>query len=258
VAPAAIVTGSDSGIGRATAVALARDGFDVGITWHTDQAGGAETARLVHEVGREAHVTRLDLGDSYRVGSVIDELVHALGGLAVLVNNAAVDHRTDVLDETLDDWAQILRVNLTGPLVCAQAAARIMVDEGRGGRIVNVTSVHELIPVRGGSAYCAAKAGLGLLTKVMALEFAEYGITVNSVAPGHIATPMTMGSATAEPMSTRRVGVPIGRIGQPAEVAALIGHLCSPAASYITGSSFAVDGGLLLMAVASLEQPVAG
>jgi len=252
--PAAIVTGSDSGIGRATAVALAYDGFDVGITWHSDEAGAAETARLVRDTGREAHVARLDLRDSGGVGSAIDDLAQALGGLATFVNNAAVDHRTGILDETLGIWEQVLRVNLTGPFVCAQTAARLMVRRGEGGRIVNVTSVHETIPVRGGGVYCAAKAGLGLLTKVMALELAEYGITVNSVAPGHIATPMTTGPASADTPG-RRVGVPIGRIGQPAEVAALIAHVCSPAASYTTGSSFVVDGGLLLMAVASLDRP---
>jgi NAD(P)-dependent dehydrogenase (short-subunit alcohol dehydrogenase family) len=255
--PSAIVTGSDSGIGRATAIALANNGYDVGITWHTDEAGAAETARLVQEAGREAHTMRLDLSDSRAVGRVIDDLAEALGGLAALVNNAAVDHRTGLLDETLDSWAEVLRVNLTGPFVCAQAAARVMVERRQGGRITNVTSVHELIPVRGGGAYCAAKAGLGLLTKVMALELAEHGITVNSVAPGHIETPMTTGAA-AEAAPAGCVGVPIGRIGQPAEVAALIAHLCSPAASYTTGSSFAVDGGLLLMAAACLEQPGSG
>jgi len=255
--PAAIVTGSDSGIGRATAIALANDGFDVGITWHTDEDGAAETAALVRETGNDAHVCRLDLACPSEAPRVVDELTQALGRLDAHVNNAAVDHRAELLDETLGSWMHVLAVNLTGAFVCAQAATRHMIRQGEGGRIVNVTSIHEHAPTRGGAAYCAAKGGLGLLTKVMALELAQHAITVNSIAPGHIATPMTTGSA-AEAKPGRRVGVPIGRIGQPAEVAALIAHLCSASASYTTGSSFAVDGGLLLMAVECLEPPERG
>lgn len=252
MAPAAIVTGSDSGIGRATALALARDGFDVGITWHTDHDGAAYTARLVRENGREAHVCRLELARPAEVSRVIDDLTHDLGRLDVLINNAAVDHRADLLDETLEDWAHVLAVNLTGPFLCARAAGRRMVCQGEGGRIINVTSIHEHAPTRGGSAYCAAKAGLGLLTKVLALELAEHAITVNSVAPGHIATPMT-GVAKPDHEPSARAGIPLRRIGHPTEVAALIAHLCSPPSAYTTGASYAVDGGLLLTAAAGLR-----
>jgi NAD(P)-dependent dehydrogenase (short-subunit alcohol dehydrogenase family) len=122
-----------------------------------------------------------------------------------------------------------------------------MVAAGRGGRIVNVTSVHEHVPLEGAAPYCAAKGGLGMLTKVLALELARHGITVNSVAPGEIATPMT-GNEDVDPATQDRPGIPAGRPGDAREVAALIAHLCGPEAAYVTGSSFVIDGGLLLMA----------
>src|SRR3954464_9732902 len=153
----AVVTGSDSGIGRATAVALARRGHAVGVTWHTDEVGAAETARRVEAEGARAVVTRLDLTE---VGGVIDRLADDLGGVEVLVNNAGANHRAAVVDDTLAGWRRALEVNLTGPFLCAQAAARRMIAAGAGGRIVNVTSIHEHAPLPGAGAYCAAKAGL--------------------------------------------------------------------------------------------------
>ncbi|HEY4569846.1 MAG TPA: SDR family oxidoreductase, partial [Kribbella sp.] len=146
----------------------------------------------------------------------------------------------------LDEWQHVLDVDLTGAFLCAQEAARRMVDAGRGGRIVNVTSVHEHLPLRGAAAYCAAKGGLGLLTRTMALELAEFGITVNAVAPGEIATPMT-GQTDEDPRGTHRPGVPLGRPGDAREIAAVIAFLASPAAAYVTGTSIVADGGMLQM-----------
>jgi NAD(P)-dependent dehydrogenase (short-subunit alcohol dehydrogenase family) len=243
----AVVTGSDSGIGKATAVALAEAGYDVGITWHTDEAGAKGTAEEVAALGRRAEVRRLDLTDLPAAADAIDELAAALGGLDVLVNNAGTGITEPFLDLALDWWAHVLDVDLTGPMLCAQRAARRMVAAGRGGRIVNVTSVHEHVPLEGSSAYCAAKGGLGLLTKVMALELAQHGILVNSVAPGEISTPMT-GQHDVDPHTEERPGIPLGRPGHSREIAAAIVHLASPEASYTTGASFVIDGGLLLMA----------
>lgn len=141
----------------------------------------------------------------------------------------------------------MMAVDLDGPFLCAQRAARRMIDGGRGGRIINVTSVHEHVPLAGSSAYCAAKGGLGLLTKVMALELADYGVTVNAVAPGEIATPMT-GQEDQDPRASRRPGIPAGRPGDAREVGALIAFLASDGGSYITGASYVIDGGMLLMA----------
>jgi NAD(P)-dependent dehydrogenase (short-subunit alcohol dehydrogenase family) len=245
--PAAIVTGSDSGIGRATAVALARDGFDVGITWHEDEAGANETAEEVRRIGRRAEVRRLDLSDATTGPPVVDELAEALGGLDVLVNNAGTGDSTPFVDVELDTWRHVLEVDLTGAFLCGQAAARRMIAAGRGGRIVNVTSIHEHVPLEGSAPYCAAKGGLGLLTKVMALELARHGITVNAVAPGEIATPMT-GNEDIEPATEERPGIPARRPGDAREIAALVAFICRDEAAYLTGESIVMDGGLQLMA----------
>src|SRR4051812_7060845 len=187
----AIVTGSDSGIGKATAVALAEAGFDVGITWHRDKDNAEQTAEEVRAAGRRAELRQLDLTRLPEAADVVDELADALGGVDVLVNVAGTGHTTPLLDLDLATWREVLATDLDGAFLCLQRAARRMVAAGRGGRIVNITSVHEHQPRVGAAAYCAAKGGLGLLTRVAALELAEHGITVNSVAPGEIATQMT-------------------------------------------------------------------
>ncbi len=247
MARVAIVTGSDSGIGKATAVALAAAGCDVGVTWRTDDVGAKGTAEEIRALGCRAEVRQVDLSDLPAAAAVVDELADALGGLDVLVNNAGTGSSAPFLEQDLDSWRHVLDVDLTAPFLCAQRAARRMVQAGKGGRIVNVTSVHEHVPLEGSSAYCAAKGGLGLLTKVMALELAGHGITVNAVAPGEISTPMT-GQHDVDPATEERPGIPMGRPGHAQEVAATIVHLASPEASYTTGASFVVDGGLLLMA----------
>jgi NAD(P)-dependent dehydrogenase (short-subunit alcohol dehydrogenase family) len=245
--PVAIVTGSDSGIGRAAAVALARDGFDVGVTWHSDEAGAEETAEEVRAAGRRAEVRRLDLGNAENGPPVIESLADALGGLDVLVNNAGTGDQTPFLEVSLDTWRHVLETDLTGAFLCAQTAARRMVAAGRGGRIVNVTSIHEHVPLAGSAPYCASKGGLGLLTKVMALELAGSGITVNAVAPGEIATPMT-GNEDVDPHGEERPGIPARRPGDAREIAALIAFVCRDEAAYLTGESIVMDGGLQLMA----------
>jgi NAD(P)-dependent dehydrogenase (short-subunit alcohol dehydrogenase family) len=201
----------------------------------------------VRALGRSAEVRRLDLAQLPEAADVVDELVAALGGIDVLVNNAGTSRSAHFLELEWEDWRHTLSVDLDGPFLCAQRAARAMVEQGRGGRIVNVTSVHEHVPLRGSSAYTSAKHGLGGLTKQMALELAEHGILVNAVAPGEIATPMT-GNEDVDPETVDRPGIPLHRPGSAHEIASLVSWLASPGASYTTGSSFVVDGGLLLMA----------
>lgn len=242
----AIVTGSDSGIGRATAVALAWQGHDVGVTYNRDERGGHETAEEIRALGRRAEVRHLDLSEAATVQPAVDELAEALGGLEVLVNCAGSGGQAPFLELELDDLRDVLEVDLVGAFLAAQAAARRMVDAGVRGRIVNVTSVHEHAPLEGSTHYVIAKHALGGLTKSMALELAGHGIAVTSVAPGEIATPMT-GQEGEDPRGNERPGIPVGRPGDAREVAALIAFLASREAAYVTGSSHVIDGGMLLM-----------
>src|SRR5919202_4127185 len=248
MSPVAIVTASDSGIGQESAKALAESGFDVGITYRTDEAGANETLEAVRAAGQRGEVRRLDLTELPGAADVIDDLADSLGGVDVLVNNAGTGDPTgEFLELPYEEWQQVIATNLSGAFLCAQRAARRMVEAGKGGRIINITSVHEHIPRVGASAYCASKGGLGLLTKVMAMELAEYGILVNAIAPGEISTPMT-GDEDTDPHTIERPNLPLGRPGHAREIAEWVAFLASERSSYATGASFIVDGGLMLMA----------
>jgi NAD(P)-dependent dehydrogenase (short-subunit alcohol dehydrogenase family) len=242
----AIVTGASSGIGAAAALLLAQQGCDVGITYRGNEAGARETAAAVEALGRRAAVRQLDLARPQDGDRVVGELADELGGVDVLVNNAASNPRADMLSATVGEWNETLAVDLVGPWACARAAAERMVAAGRGGRVINITSVLAFSPLTGGGLYCAAKAALELTTKVMALEWAQHGITVNAVAPGHTATPMNYDAQTLAQETIERPVIPLGRAASPEEVASAIAWLASPQASYATGSSLLVDGGLLL------------
>lgn len=246
----AVVAGADSGIGRAVAVALAAAGCDVGITWHEDESGAADTAEEVREHGRRAEVAHLDLTKLPEAADAVDELAERLGGIDVLVQCSGTGSSTLLLDLGFDEWRRVVSTDLDGAFLCLQRAGRRMVQAGRGGRIVNITSVHEHQPRVGAGAYCAAKGGLGLLTRTAAIELAQHGVTVNPVAPGEISTPMT-GQTDEHPREDRtghqRPGVPLRRPGDAREVAAVVAFLCSQQAGYVTGASWSVDGGMLQM-----------
>lgn len=246
-AEAAIVTGASSGIGRASAVALAHQGFDVGITWSQDEDGASATVAEVEAAGRRAVSVQLDLRNADEVEDAMRQLATQLGGVAVLVCNAGANRRSDAVEETKQGWSDVLAVNLTAPWLCARALALPMIERGNGGRIIFVTSILAFEPLAGGGAYCASKAGLDALARVLALELAPHGILVNSVAPGHTATPMNFPEEVPDAFSTDRPIIPLGRPADPAEIASVIAFLASPEASYLSGSTLLVDGGLRLV-----------
>jgi NAD(P)-dependent dehydrogenase (short-subunit alcohol dehydrogenase family) len=242
----AIVTASDSGIGRATALALADAGMDVGVTWHSDEDGANETAEAVRARGRKAVVAQFDATDLESVPGAVRAIAEQLGGLDVFVNNAGGGTGGPFLDLDLEAWRTVVALNFDGAFLGMHTAATLMADAGQEGRIIAVTSVHGSQPRVGSAPYVASKHGLEGLVKTMAQELGARGITVNSVAPGEIATPINdMDGEDAE--QTHRPGIPIPRPGKPEEIADVIAFLASPASSYVTGATWVVDGGMLQM-----------
>jgi glucose 1-dehydrogenase len=245
----AIVTGSDSGIGRAIAAELAAAGADVCVTYHTDAEGADETRRMVEAVDRRALVLQVDVREESAVEHMFDETVDRLGVPAILVNNAAVNaDGTRVADMVTADWDTVLRTNLYGPFFACRRFIRERRSAGGGGRIINITSVHEEIPMAGAGAYDATKGGLRMLTRTLALELADDRITVNNIAPGMILTPMNQ-EALDDPDERREQTkhIPWKRGGRPEEVARLALYLASTDADYVTGSSYFIDGGLRMV-----------
>jgi NAD(P)-dependent dehydrogenase (short-subunit alcohol dehydrogenase family) len=252
----AIVTGASSGIGRATALYLARSGYDLGLTYNSNEAGASRTAEDVRAHGRCVAVRRMQLDDAEGIESALSGLTAELGSIAALVNNAGLLSLGPLLEFPVTEWRRVIDTVLTGTFVVSQVVARHMVQSGTRGRIVNVSSVHEAVPLMEGAAYCAAKAGVGMLTKCMALDLAPYGIRVCAVGPGETATPMS-GAAEGEDIhARRRPELPIGRPGAPEEIAEAIAYLLSPTARYTTGTTLFVDGGLMLMAAIGNQRTI--
>ena len=242
----AIVTGSESGIGRAIAVALARDGCDVGVVWFQSEEEGRATVRAVEQAGGRAALEWLDLLRPGRPAEAVDALTAALGGVDVVVNCAGTNALGPAVAATEADVRRVIDVNLVGAYLFTQAAARHMIAAGRGGRIVNITSINAESVLPRGAAYTASKHGLLGLTKALALELAPHAITVNAVAPGGIAVTRTGFDENPAPAAIARAHIPAGRFGLPDEVARAVVHLAAPESGYTTGATVRVDGGLSL------------
>jgi NAD(P)-dependent dehydrogenase (short-subunit alcohol dehydrogenase family) len=242
----AVVTGGESGIGKAIVHTLCRAGYVVGFTWYRSAEEAHRTAVEVAGDGPPVTHRYLDLSAPETAGPSIEDLADDMGGLDVLVNNAAMPFSAPFVDTPLADWQQVITVNLTGAFVCAQAAARRMIRTAVAGRIINISSVQQRYPTTGSSAYGSAKAGLAHLTRNMALELGRHGILVNAVAPGEINTAMS-GREGVPPERVPRPDLPVGRPGSPHEVAELVHWLASEQSSYATGATFVIDGGATML-----------
>ena len=239
----AIVTGAGSGIGKAIAQALSDAGAAVCINYfgaYEDDAK-AHAQSLPHAIAVSA-----DVSDPTYAAELVATTVRELGGLDVLVNNAGIERSVPILDLELKDWDAVIAVNLRGAFCCLQAAGRVMRDGGKGGSIVNISSIHEDVAFPGYASYCASKGGLRMLMRNASVELAAYKIRVNNVAPGAIVTPINAATLDdpAKVQTLQRI-IPLGRMGQPDEVANVVVFLASDASSYVTGSTYYVDGGMI-------------
>jgi NAD(P)-dependent dehydrogenase (short-subunit alcohol dehydrogenase family) len=247
VSKAVIVTGGSAGIGKATVEHLATLGYDVGFTYRTRERDAHALVEQLQRSRRHVTAVQCDLSDPAQATNAVDRLASELGEVYALVNNAGTNRRAAIAEETLDGFAALINVNLASPLFAIQAVLRHMPDPARGGgRIVNVTSILATQPLADASTYCASKAALSMVTRALALELAPRAVTVNEVAPGHVATPMNFGDKEVDAYATPRSGIPAGRPADPHEIAAAIAYFLSPAAQYATGASLLVDGGLAL------------
>jgi glucose 1-dehydrogenase len=243
----ALITGADSGIGQGTAVEFAREGADVLVNYLHDEQGARSTQRQVEQAGRRAVVVQGDVGDEAAVIALIDAARERLGGLDILVNSAGVDASgTEVADLELADFEASLRTNLMGPLLTCKHFIRHRRAQGGGGKIINVTSVHEEIARAGAADYDCAKGALRNLTRTLALELAADGINVNNLAPGMVLTPFNQAAIDdPEVLEEQTASIPMKRAAEPAEIGRLAVFLASSDADYVTGSSYVMDGGLM-------------
>lgn len=243
----ALVTGSDSGIGRGIALRLAEAGANVTICYHTDRDGGQQTAKACQAFGRKTLVVQGDVGNPGDVDRIFQQHDAAFGQIDILVNNAAVGYGQEIVDQPLAQFERTIRTNLFGPYLFIQHAARRMIDRGQGGRILNITSVHEEACYATASGYNASKGALRNLGRTAAVELGKYGITVNNIAPGMILTPMNERAISdQEYLNYAEQQIVLGRAGLPEDIANMALFLASDAGSYCTGQTHYVDGGWML------------
>ena len=241
---AALVTGSSSGIGEAIALRFAREGADVAVHFHREEDEARRVAAEIEKLGRKSVALGANVGAAAEAEKLVRDAHAALGRLDILVNNAGVEIREPFVDVSEEHFDLVLGINLKGAFFAAQAAAKLMIDAG-GGRIVNVSSIHEDIAFLQYATYAASKGGVRMLTRTICQELAPHGITVNDIAPGAIATPInkrTLGDGDL--LHALQEVIPAGRLGDPDEVASVAVFLASDEAAYVTGSTYYVDGGM--------------
>jgi glucose 1-dehydrogenase len=215
-----------------------------------DHHGDASPAQaLVAELARDgfkALAVGADVSKAGDVANLVASAVKSFGGLDILINNAGIEHRAPFVETSDDTWDRVIAVNLTGTYLCSKAAAKQMVAQGRGGRIVNISSIHEDVTMPANSPYCASKGGVRMLMRTIAVELAPHGITVNNVGPGAVDTPMDAKTKANPRLNEQLLSeIPLHRWGKPDEIAGLVVWLCSDAASYVTGTTVFIDGGMM-------------
>jgi glucose 1-dehydrogenase len=244
----AIITGSSSGIGKSCAIRMSQEGADVCINYYSDQEAEAanEVVSQVEGNGAKAIAVQADVGSEEDVKRMVGAANDAFGGVDILVNNAGIENEVPTMEMPLKDWERVLRTNLTGVFLCMRECGPLMRDTGRGV-IINMSSVHQFIPWPGFAHYCASKGGMKLLTETTAREWAPHKIRVVNVAPGAIATPIN-NFVLDDPEAKHAIEeeIPLARFGQPEEIASAVAWAASDEASYVTGTTLVVDGGMSL------------
>jgi glucose 1-dehydrogenase len=243
----AIVTGSSSGIGQAIAIRYASEGANIVVDFRTHPEGAGETKKQIEAAGAKAVVVQADVSKQADTQNLVDQAWQQLGRCDILVNDAGVEKSADFWDVTEQDYDTVLNVNLKGTFFLTQAFVRRLRDAKVPGRIINISSVHEDMAFPHFSTYCASKGGIRMLTRDLAVELGPLGITINNIAPGAIATPINKSLLEDRPkLEALLKNIPLGRLGSCDDVSALAVFLASDGATYITGSTYVVDGGLMV------------
>ena len=242
----AIVTGGNSGIGKAVVLALAQAGANVVIDYVANPDATEDLEKQVAALGDQAIGVEADVSDVSELQRLVDTTVAQFGRLDIMVNNAGIETRTSILDTTEHQYDRVMAINLKSAFFGTQVAAKQMIKQGGGGRIINMTSVHEDWPMPGNTAYCLSKGGMRMLTRTAGVELGPHGVQVVGVGPGAVATPIntqTMNDPAA--MKTLDAAIPLGRMAEPSEIASLVAFLADEGASYITATTIFADGGIM-------------
>jgi glucose 1-dehydrogenase len=242
----AIVTGGNTGIGRAVVLALAGQGASIVIDYIANEQAEQDLEKQLRALGDQVVGVKADVSKVDDLRTLVSTAVTTFGRLDIMVNNAGVETRTSVLDTTEDQYAKVLDINLKSAFFGTQLAANQMIAQGDGGRIINMTSVHEDWPMPGNTAYCLSKGGMRMLTRTAGVELAPHNILVVGVGPGAVDTPINK-ATVADPalLATLDAAIPMGRLAEPEEIANIVAFLAGPGASYLTATTIFADGGLM-------------